>query len=254
MVKITIYVLGFALSLIELVLSFFHKSLCDAYSCKLVASYVKYGESVIIFIGVVVFFVLIILELSKHNLKEYIIDTILISAFATEGLLLSFQIFSLKVICYFCFSIFLIFLILVVLRLLQKHYSMLFAIGAFISVFFMSFLIMPNLSPLKSGYDLFYSKTCPHCEKTVVFLEKMHISINKYSAQNYRNFLNNIGINEIPVLFVNLPNEKKFVIGQENIEKYFGSRPQNNSYNFQNNNYNILNNSQTCIIGDNCTK
>lgn len=254
MVKRLIYVLGFILSFIELILSFFNKSLCDAYSCKLVASYVKYGESVIIFLGVIVFLLLIVLELSKTRLKEYIIDALLISAFATEGLLLSFQIFSLKVICYFCFSVFLIFLALVILRLFQRHYSMFFALVSFASVFFMGFLILPNLSPLQSGYDLFYSKACPHCEKTIEFLEKTHISVNKYNAQDYKNFLNNIGINEVPVLFINLPHEKKFIVGQENIERYFGSNSQQNNYDFQKTYNNFFNNGQTCILGDNCTK
>ncbi len=251
--KIAIYVLGFTLSLIELILSFFNKSLCDAYSCKLVANYVKYGESVLIFIGVVVFLLLIVLELSKIRSKEHIIDALLISALSTEGLLISFQIFSLKVICYFCFSVFSIFLVLVVLRLSQKHNSMLFALISFVSVFFMGFLILPNLSPLQSGYDLFYSKACPHCEKTIEFLEKTHINVNKYNAQDYKNFLNNIGINEVPVLFINLPHEKKFIVGQENIERYFESNSQH-SYNFQKTNNNFFNNGQTCILGDNCTK
>lgn len=247
MKRIAIYLLGFALSFIELVLTFFHKSLCEAYTCKLVASYVKYGEFVLILIGVVVFLILILLELSKLSLKDYLIDAVLIAALSTEGLLLSFQIFSLKVICYFCFSIFLIFLISVVWRLLAKHYSMLFAIFGFFSVFFIGFFIMPNLSPLKQGYDLFYSKTCPHCEKTIAYLKTSRINVNLYDAQDYKNFLNNIGIGEVPVLFINLKDQKKFIVGEENIERYF-------SVNSQNSNYNFFNENQTCIIGDNCTK
>ena len=76
MKKIAVYSLGFLLSFIELVLSFFNKSLCDAYSCKLVASYVKFGEYVLILIGVVVFLILISLELSKLKFKDYLIDAI----------------------------------------------------------------------------------------------------------------------------------------------------------------------------------
>ncbi|OSS43023.1 Vitamin K epoxide reductase [Desulfurella amilsii] len=247
MKRIAIYLLGFVLSFIELVLAFFHKSLCEAYACKLVASYVKYGEFVLILTGVIVFFILTLLELSRFNFKDYLIDAILIAALSTEGLLLSFQIFSLKVICYFCFSIFLIFLIIVVWRLLEKHYSMFFAILGFLSVFCIGFFIMPNLSPLRQGYDLFYSKTCPHCEKTISFLRNSHINVNLYDAQDYKNFLNNIGIDEVPVLFVNLKDQKRFVIGEENIQKYFSQSSQNSNYNFFNKN-------QTCIIGDNCTK
>jgi len=245
--RIAIYLFGFTLSFVELVLTFFHKSLCEANTCKLVASYVKYGEFVLILIGVIVFLILILLELSKLSLKDFIIDAVLIAALSVEGLLLSFQIFSLKVICYFCFSIFLIFLISVVWRLLAKDYSMLFAILGFFSVFFIGFFIMPNLSSLKQGYDLFYSKTCPHCEKTIAFLKASHVNVNLYDAQDYKNFLNNIGINEVPVLFINLKDQKKFIVGEENIERYFSLKPKNNNYNF-------FNQTQTCIIGDNCTK
>ncbi|MGE4547071.1 MAG: glutaredoxin domain-containing protein [Desulfurella sp.] len=247
MKRITIYLLGFALSFIELILAFFHKSLCEAYACKLVASYVKYGEFVLILVGVVVFLILILLELSKSSIKDYLIDAVLIAALSTEGLLLSFQIFSLKVICYFCFSIFLIFLIAAIWRLLTKHYTMFFAIFGFLSVFFIGYFIMPNLSSLKQGYDLFYSKTCPHCEKTIAFLKTAHINVNLYDAQDYKNFLNNIGIDEVPVLFINLKDQKKFIVGEENIEKHF-------SANSQNSNYNFFSENQTCIIGDNCTK
>jgi len=245
--KIAVYSLGFLLSFIELVLSFFNKSLCDAYSCKLVASYVKFGEYVLILIGVVVFLILISLELSKLKFKDYLIDAILIAALSSEGLLLSFQIFSLKVVCYFCFSIFLIFLIIAIVRLIQKHYLMIFAFASFISVFFIGYLVMPNLSPLSYGYDLFYSETCRHCEKTIVFLKKSHINVNLYNVNEYKNFLNNIGINQVPVLFVNLKDQKKFIVGQENIERYFSKSELNVNYKFFNEN-------QTCIIGDNCTK
>lgn len=247
MKKIAIYLVGFTLSLIELFLSFFHKSLCNAYACKLVASYVKYGEFVLILLGVVVFLILILLELSKLKFKDYLIDAILIAALSTEGLLLSFQIFSLHVVCYFCFSIFLIFLSSVMWRLLAKHYSMFFAIFGFLSVFSMGFFIMPNLSPLKQGYDLFYSKTCPHCERTIVFIKNSHVDVNLYDAQDYKNFLNNIGIDEVPVLFVNLKDQKKFIVGEENIKNFF-------SVGFQGSYFNFFNKNQTCTIGNNCTK
>ncbi len=247
MVKIFFYLLGCVLSFIELVLSFYNKSLCDAYSCKLVASYVKFGESVIISLGIVCFLILLLLELSKFKFKNHLIDAILIGSLSSEGLLLSFQIFSLKVICYFCFTIFLIFLIIVILRLITKHYSMVFAIFGFLSVFFLGFLVMPNLSPLSEGYDLFYSKKCPHCEKTIAFLKKSNINVKLYDANEYKNFLSNIGINQVPVLFVNLSNKKEFIIGQENIEKFFSQSLSNTHYNFFNEN-------QTCTIGDNCSK
>ncbi|MGB9755462.1 MAG: hypothetical protein ACPLXO_01150 [Desulfurella sp.] len=245
--KIVIYLFGFTLSFIELILSFYNKSLCDAYSCKLVASYVRYGEYTLILIGVFVFLFLIMLELSRFKLKEYFIEAILTAAFSVEGLLLAFQIFSLRTICYFCFSIFLIFFISVLLRLLEKRYSMFFAVFCFLSVFGIGFFIMPNLSPLKKGYDLFYSKTCPHCENTIAFLKNSHINVNLYDANEYKNFLNNININQIPILFVNNDEKKEFIVGQENIENYF-------KISAFKQNYSIFNQNQTCIIGDNCTK
>lgn len=247
MVKIVVYLLGFALSFIELVLSFFNKSLCDAYSCKLVASYVRYGEFTLTLIGLFVFLSLIILELSKFKFKESFIEAILTAALSAEGLLFAFQIFSLKIICYFCFSIFLIFFVSVLLRILERHYFMFLAIFCFLSVFGIGFFIMPNLSPLQKGYDLFYSKTCPHCEKTIDFLKNAHISVNLYDANEYKNFLNNLDINRIPILFVNNDERKEFIIGQENIENFF-------KINNYNQNFSIFNQNQTCIIGDNCTK
>ena len=120
---------------------------------------------------------------------------------------------------------------------------MIFAFASFISVFFIGYLVMPNLSPLSYGYDLFYSETCRHCEKTIVFLKKSHINVNLYNVNEY----NNIGINQVPVLFVNLKDQKKFIVGQENIERYFSKSELNVNYKFFNEN-------QTCIIGDNCTK
>lgn len=247
MVKIVVYLLGFALSFIELVLSFFNKSLCDAYSCKLVANYVRYGEFTLILIGVFVFLFLIILEISKFKHKDYLIDAILTAALSAEGLLLAFQIFSLKIICYFCFSIFLIFFVSVFLRILEKRYFMFLALFSFLSVFGIGFFIMPNLSSLQKGYDLFYSKTCPHCEKTINFLKNAHISVNLYDASKYKSFLNNLGINQIPILFVNSDERKEFIIGQENIENFFKTKNSNQ-------NFIIFNQNQTCIIGDNCTK
>jgi len=96
-----IYLFGLLLTSAELISHFLGKSLCTTGGCRIVESFVKGGDLVLLIIGVVLFGSLLFISLSKHRILNNIHLLILISAMCVEGYLVGFQLFIIHEICVF---------------------------------------------------------------------------------------------------------------------------------------------------------
>ncbi len=169
-----------------------------------------------------------------------IIDGLLLSGLAAESVLVGFQYFVVGSFCSYCLIILSLIILLNMLQGMKHIFiggvTFLAVIVTFASLNFSSGSIALNMSSLESGsfayinkntqekrqHFLFFSSSCPHCEAILGSLQKnplCNMSFNpvgpiesisiigaqlneEYSIDSNRNFLNTLGIDEVPVLVV----------------------------------------------------
>lgn len=218
-VEIVFYFTGFALTVTELLFNLSGKSLCQTEGCRIVESFVRGGEILLLLSGVVLFGVLFLLSINKKFPLFHSI--ILITVLSMEGYLLGFQSFIVKEFCLFCISIFTILFISAIIRMVQGRKEIAFAFLGFVSVFFITYLVNPQINEFPSSkYVLIYSKNCPQCKEVIQYCEQMSIPVHAFEAKDVSSILKALKINSVPVLFCNEGVEKKFVIGVDNIKEY----------------------------------
>lgn len=227
--SILLYLTGLLLVLVEILLHFYGKSICATQGCRIVESFVKGGDLVLLVIGLVLFGALTFISLYSFSSKtkvliEHIHSGILIVALSVEGYLLGFQLFIIKELCVFCLTVFGILFIGSVLRLFQKHMEMAYAFISFVSVFLTIYFVNPEINMLSSQYVLIYSKGCPHCEEVIQFCKTHSISVQAIEAKKIAGTLKSLKIEQVPVLFCDENIEKKLIIGQDNIKEYLLSK------------------------------
>ena len=247
-----ISILGALWVLLEIIMGLFHKSVCTSSGCTIAASYNRYPEFVMLFIGLLLFTVL---GLLKEKKKEKLLDAILIGALASEGYLQAFEIFTAHTFCIFCTVTFLIILTLFILRVKENKEIFLKGLSAFLFVFVTVFLINNPTIKIKDQYTLLYLPGCPHCEHTEKFLDSIHVSYDKIDASSHKGLIMSMGINEVPVLFVREPYGYKVLVGSDSIESFFTKSQKTNNTNTQTEDINLgggcqLNN----IFGGSCSK
>ncbi|MCX7770321.1 MAG: hypothetical protein N2202_04470 [Proteobacteria bacterium] len=227
-------VAGILLISVELILNFFGKKLCETEGCELVAKQVRYGDWVILILGIFTFFALLItfiLYLKKNkegkgekaNFYNSLCSYILIISLASEGFFTGYQAFRLFVPCYFCLIVFTLIVILSLLKLMMGAKEMVAGFGAFFGVFMLFYLVLPvdTIGKLpEEKLVIFYSENCKHCKELMKELEEKKIEIPHILIDDNPNFLKNVGIDKVPVLFINLPGEKRFLVGLTNIRAY----------------------------------
>ncbi len=169
-----------------------------------------------------------------------IIDGLLLSGLAAESVLVGFQYFVVGSFCSYCLIILSLVILLNMLQGM-KHIiigggTFLAVIVTFASLSFSNGPIALNMSSLESGsfayinkntqekrkHFLFFSSSCPHCETILGSLQNnplCNMSFNpvgsiesisiigaqlneEYSIDSNRNFLNTLGVDEVPVLVV----------------------------------------------------
>ncbi len=217
-----LYLFGLIFSLTELILNFYDKSLCKTEGCRIVESFVRGGDIVLLFIGIFLFCVLFFFSLNQKFPKIH--SALLLVALSTEGYLLGFQSFIIKEFCLFCLVIFVILFISALIRLIEGRRELAFAFLSFISVFFITNLVNPQINEIPSSqYVLLYSKDCPLCKEVIQFCTQMSIPVQVVEVNEVGGILKSLKINSVPILYCNQGTEKKFIVGADNIKQYLFS-------------------------------
>ncbi len=224
---------GIILIFAELSLNLLGTRLCETEGCELVSKQVRFGDWVILLLGLIIFVTIFLTHrlslkhAEKNEAKRKIYDEInnyvIIIALACEGFFTGYQAFRLFMPCYFCLIVFMIILLLAIVKLLMGNKEILAGFGALTGVFLLFYLVLPVSSPVevpKESVVLFYSENCKHCRELMKELEDKHIIIPHIRVDDSSGLLKNLGITQVPVLFVNLPGEKRFLIGKVNIKNY----------------------------------
>lgn len=215
-----IYLFGFLFVSIELFFNLSGKSLCQTEGCRIVESFVKGGEFVLLLSGVALFGLLLILSLKRK--AEYFHSIILLIALSTEGYLLGFQSFIIQEFCFFCLVVFFILFISALLRLINGRKEIALAFISFVSVFFITSIVNLQINEFPSSqYVLIYSENCPACKEIIQDFKQMSIPVEIIEAKKVSSVLKTLNINSVPVLLYNEGNEKRFIIGAKNIKEYF---------------------------------
>jgi uncharacterized membrane protein len=214
--------------LTEIIMQSFGRSICFSEGCKLTAQYARFGDISILLGGFAVFFSLTALAFLNRKAGrpgiERLINLILIVALTGEGFFMGYLAFRIHTLCIFCVIIFGFMITLGVFRALSGERDVLAGFAALAAVFVMHYVILPagvtvNL-PEKNRLLLFYSNDCRHCAEIMRELEEKKISVAHLPVSQYGRYLKSVGIDSIPTLMVNDPNEKVFLTGESAIRRY----------------------------------
>lgn len=231
---------GIVLVSVELTLNFFGKKLCQTEGCELVAKQVRYGDWVILVLGLLIFlFIFITYRISLVKIKQgdeikaefydRLCSYVLIISLACEGFFTGYQAFRLFTPCYFCLIVFATIVILGLIKLVMGSWELVSGFGALIGVFVLFYLVLPVGTIGKvpeNNLIIFYSENCKHCKELMKELEEKKLQIPHVLIDDNPNFLKNVGIDKVPVLFINLPGEKRFLVGLSNIRSYLFPEPE----------------------------
>lgn len=220
----------------EIVLNFFGRSICVTEGCKMTAQYARFGDISILLIGLAAFSSIASLSLLNRHAQragiERLVNLILIVALTGEGFFMGYLAFKIHTLCVFCVIVFCIMMTLGTLRVLSGEREAAAGFATLAAVFLMHYLILPAgvtaKLPVHDRLVLFYSKDCRHCAEIIRELEEKKIAVTHLSVSEYGGYLKNLGIEYIPTLMVNDPNEKVFLTGKEMIRRYLESCSETN--------------------------
>jgi hypothetical protein len=220
--------IGALFVLIEIIMQSLGKSLCFTGGCKVVAQMVRFGELSLLFIGLFLFISLALLtglSLARSRPElERLINFILIIALACEGFFMGSLAFRFNSLCIFCVIVFSLLVTLGILRLLSRHHEVLAGFGACVAIFSLLYLVLPVgvtiTVPEHERLVLFYSTECKYCAAIMAELEQNNIVAKHVKVGAYAGLLKSIGIEGVPTLLVNEPNQKIFITGEEAIRRY----------------------------------
>jgi len=220
--------IGMLFVLSEIIMQMLGKTICFTEGCKVVAQIVRYGDISILVLGMLLFSTLAVL--AKLNLTynkptlERLINFIIIVALACEGFFMGYLAFRLYTVCIFCVIVFSLLVTLGILRLLSRHHEVVAGFAACAAIFSLLYLVLPvgvtvNV-PEHERLILFYSKDCKYCSVVMAELEQNNIPAKHVEVGAYAGLLKGIGIEGVPTLMVNDPNQKVFFTGQDAIRRY----------------------------------
>ena len=218
--------------LMEMILRSFGRSICANIGCKVVAHSARFGEISILLVGFLTFSLLIVFAIMSmyfyKPVSEKYINFTLIVSLACEGFFTGYQAFRVYTPCIFCLIVFGSLVTLGLLRLLSKEQEVIVGFAAMAAVFSLFYLILPAESmvtiPDHEQLVLFYSKECKYCAQVMKELEESKIPADHVLVTGYTGFLKSMGIEHVPTLYVNNKNEKIFLTGKDEIERYLTSR------------------------------
>jgi thioredoxin-related protein len=218
--------------LAEMILQSFGRSICANAGCQVVANSARFGDISILLVGFLTFslltaFTIIGRYFYKPALEKYINFTLIVSL-ACEGFFTGYQAFRVYVPCIFCLIVFGFLVALGLLRLLSREHEVIVGFVALAAVFSLFYLILPAESmviiPDHERLVLFYSKECKYCAQVMKDLEESKIPADHVLVTEYAVFLKSMGIEHVPTLYVNNRNEKIFLTGKDEIERYITSQ------------------------------
>ncbi|MEN2985475.1 MAG: hypothetical protein ABDH16_02275 [Thermodesulfovibrionaceae bacterium] len=216
-----LYFVGFLITLIEIFLKTIGKSFCQTQGCKVVESYVKGSEYLLLFLGVILFGFLFFSSLKDRAFYIKIESYLLSIALAVEGYLLGFQSFIVKEFCPLCLTVFGIIFLASVFRFFKGKRELAFGFLSFASVLFITYFVSYSNTKLpNSHYVLIYSKECPYCKEVIQFCQENSIPVQAVEASEIKGVLKELSIESVPVLYCDEGSEKKFIIGSSNIKQY----------------------------------
>lgn len=259
MLNILVVFLGALLTGSQAVLIFLEKeALCFNEGCEVVDSLTRVPPVVFNIFGCLFFLMIAYFLIRDRQQKggwHQLAMMFLMGGMAAEGVLVAFQHFIAQTFCSYCLIV-CGFVVLANLIAGMKHFLKGVAVFAAIIVAFTALSFSPPSSKtfLEDGtygyivgeqsekeYYLFFSETCPHCEEVIEKLENEEmvckIQFNpvfqlsqppmsgtivneSYNPQANLSFLKNLGIKEIPVLFVKTQQEMTVLKGKRAIQKY----------------------------------
>ena len=213
--------------LLEAVLQAFGKSICLTEGCKVVAQSTRFGDLTMVLLGLGT--VVLVTVLAARGMRtastgrDRVVNFLLITSLAGEGFFVGYQLFRLNAVCIFCLSVFGIFVVLGALRVLAGHREVLAGFGALLAVLSLFYLVLPSggtALPLDQQYVLFYSPDCKHCTEIRKELEAGGIAFRHVEVKDYAATLKSLGIEHVPTMLVNGPQEKHFLTGVEVIRRH----------------------------------
>jgi hypothetical protein len=218
--------------LTEMILQSFGRSICANVGCKVVAHSARFGDISILLVGLLTFSLLIVFAIMSRYfyrpVSEKYINFTLIVSLACEGFFTGYQAFRVYTPCIFCLIVFGLLVTLGLLRLLSKEQEVIVGFVAMAAVFSLFYLILPAENmvtiPDHEQLVLFYSKDCKYCAQVMKELEESKIPADHVLVTGYSVFLKGMGIEHVPTLYVNNKNEKIFLTGKDEIERYLTSR------------------------------
>jgi hypothetical protein len=222
--------LGALYLLAEAGLQVFGRSICVSEGCGLVAQLARFGDLSIILMGFVALAFLALLSglnrRKRSGLLDSMINLALIAALAAEGFFVGYQVFWLPEVCLLCLSVFAIFVFLVLLRMLAGWKEAAAGFAAFAAVLCFVGLVLPprgTALPTDKKMVLFYSPKCRHCSEIKEEIDKNKLDITPVLVKEYTATLRNLGVENIPTLFVNGKYEKLLLTGKEAIRRYLAA-------------------------------
>ena len=220
-----LYFIGFILTSVELIFQIIGKSICQTEGCRIVESFVKGGEIVLLIGGIFLFASLLFFSIKKNKTSDYLHSLILIVALSVEGYLLGFQSFVVKEFCLFCIIIFVIIFLATLFRFIKGRKELVYAFATFITIFLITYFVNPQINEIPSSkYVLIYSKNCPNCKEIIQLCRQLSIPVHEVEAKEILSTLRSLKINTVPVMFCDENSEKKIIIGKENIQTYLLSK------------------------------
>jgi uncharacterized membrane protein len=215
--------------LTEIIMQAFGKSICFSEGCRLTAQYTRFGDLSILLIGFAAFATMAALSFLARfyystSLANRLLNLVLVVALTGEGFFMGYLMFRIQTVCVFCLIVFGCMVTLGILRILSGQREVIAGFAALTAVFSLLYLVLPvgitvNL-PAENRLILFYSKDCRHCTEVIKEFEEKKIAVAHLPVNEYANFLKSMGIDHVPTLLVNDPNQKVFLTGKEAILRY----------------------------------
>lgn len=213
--------------LVEVVLQLFGKSICATEGCKVVAQFTRFGDLTMVLLGLGAFALITVLaaremrSVSVHS--ERIINFLLVASLAGEGFFVGYQLFRLDAVCVFCLGVFGVVVVLGGLRILSGQREVIAGFGALLAVMGLFYLILPAggaALPRDAKYILFTSADCKYCAEIRKELDEKKIEVRYVAIQEHAATLKNLGIEHVPTLLVNGPQERIFLTGADAIRRH----------------------------------
>jgi len=258
MIRVIISLLACLFVAVQIGLIFFQgDGICLNEGCKIVDSLTTVPPFYFNLAGLVFFLTLLFGFLKGLRDSEFwqkFTGLLLLAGIAAEGVLVYFQHSIVTVYCSYCLIIFSLIVVLNVLSGLRQciHAGVIF-IAVLLPLICLQFNVSGPVQSLDAGsvaritgaekgddLYLFFSSTCPHCEKILAEMKKDNrcsIRFNPiekmdsfdfpgaeqfpgYDPEVNRNFLNNLSLDEIPVFVAKNSENIQIYVGERQIEQY----------------------------------